>query len=229
LERKIALRAFDSLNGIHIYVALHSNIVISLHRNVLIIKDPEVAKLFADRTRRQILHKLRHHELSTADLAKALNKSHSSIIHHINLLREAGLAEETRTKKVRNMVVSYYGSTARRFMISYSLSEALNQEGETAPWQEGMLQATMDSLESFGLSLSEEDREKARRLISTFFLRDQKAFEETLEKQLETVTPRSTHNFQIIKLLKQIRLSEDPEYAYVISELKELLRPSEAD
>lgn len=195
----------------------------------MIIKDPEVAKLFADETRRQILHILRRHEHSTTELAKALGKSHSSIIHHLNLLKDAGLVEETRTKKVRNMVVSYYRSTAPRFMISYSLSEALNQEGETAPWQEGMLQATMDGLESFGLSLTEEDREKARRLISTFFLRDQKAFEETLEQRLEPLTPRRARNFQIVRLLKQIRLSEDPEYAKVVGELKELLRPSDAD
>jgi len=41
-----------------------------VRRDVLIIKDPEVAKLFADETRRKILHILRHHDLSTADLAR---------------------------------------------------------------------------------------------------------------------------------------------------------------
>ena len=83
----------------------------------MIIKDPDVAKLFADDTRRHILHILRRHEHSTTELAKELGKSHSSIIHHLKLLREAGLVEETRTEKVRNMVVSYYRSTARRLPV----------------------------------------------------------------------------------------------------------------
>ncbi|MEM2127604.1 MAG: metalloregulator ArsR/SmtB family transcription factor, partial [Candidatus Bathyarchaeia archaeon] len=65
-------------------------------REVLIIKDPEIAKLFADETRRQILHRLRHRELSASDLAEALGKSHSSILHHLKLLQDAGLVEETR-------------------------------------------------------------------------------------------------------------------------------------
>jgi len=62
-------------------------------------KDPEVAKLLADDTRRRILHFLRHHERSATDLAKYLNKSHSNIIHHLNLLVEAGLVQETRFYK----------------------------------------------------------------------------------------------------------------------------------
>ncbi len=193
----------------------------------MIIKDPEVAKLFADDTRRHILHILRRHEHSTTELAKALDKSHSSIIHHLNLLREAGLVEETRTEKVRNMVVSYYRSTAPRFMISYSLSEALNQEGDTAPWQEATLQASMDGLESFGITLSDEKKDEARKLIGAFFLRDQKAFEETLELQQELVDTRRSHRYPIIRLLKQIKLSEDPEYADVLSELKEILKTSD--
>lgn len=193
----------------------------------MIIKDPEVAKLFADDTRRHILHILRRHEHSTTELAKALDKSHSSIIHHLNLLTEAGLVEETRTEKVRNMVVSYYRSTAPRFIISYSLSEALEQEGDTAPWQEATLQAAMDGLESFGISLPDEKKEEARKLISTFFLRDQKAFEETLELQQETGSMRKSHRYPIIRLLKQIRLSEDTEYAEILSKLREILRPSD--
>jgi len=121
----------------------------------MIIKDPEVAKLFADDTRRHILHMLRHQEQSTTDLAKALEKTHSSIIHHLNLLKEAGLVEETRTEKVRNLVQTFYRSTYRRFLISYSLGETLDQEGQEIPWQESTVQYIMDGLEAFGISVPE--------------------------------------------------------------------------
>jgi DNA-binding transcriptional ArsR family regulator len=72
--------------------------------DIRVIKDPEVAKLLADDTRRRILHLLRHQEMSPADLARALDKNFSSIQHHLNSLVVAGLVEQTREEKVRNMV-----------------------------------------------------------------------------------------------------------------------------
>ena len=63
----------------------HNFVAIYLLKEIEIIKDPEVAKLFADETRRQILHILRRHEKSATDLAKSLGKSHSSIFHHLKL------------------------------------------------------------------------------------------------------------------------------------------------
>ena len=195
----------------------------------MIIKDPEVAKLFADDTRRRILHMLRHQEQSTTDLAKALEKTHSSIIHHLNLLKEAGLVEETRTEKVRNLVQTFYRSTYRRFLISYSLGETLDQEGEEIPWQDNTVQYIMDGLEAFGISVPDENREKVRRLLNTYFLRDQKAYEEALEQKDEDIKLRRFHGFRIIGLLKHLKLSEDPEFNRVIGELRELLKPDASD
>ena len=195
----------------------------------MIIKDPEVAKLFADETRRRMLHMLGRHEQSTTDLAKALEKTHSSIIHHLNFLKEAGLIEETRTEKVRNMMQTYYRSTARRFLISYSLVETLDQEGQEIPWQESTVQYILDGLEAFDISVPEEDKEKVRRLLNTYFLRDQKAFEEVLEQQNEDVKLRRFQGYRVMRLLKLLKLSEDPEYNKVVSELGELLTPNASD
>jgi DNA-binding transcriptional ArsR family regulator len=196
-----------------------------LHKRLIIIKDPEVAKLFADETRRQILQTLRHHEHSTTQLAKALGKSHSSIIHHLNLLKEAGLVEETRTEKVRNMVVSYYRNTARRFMISYSLGEILDKEGQEIPWQEGNIQYLLDGLSAFDIHVAEAEVETVRKLLNTYFLRDQKAFEEALDQQREDAELRSFQRFRVINLLKRLKLSEDQEYIGILGELRELLMP----
>ena len=195
----------------------------------MIIKDPEVAKLFADDTRRHILHMLRHQEQSTTDLAKALEKTHSRIIYHLNLLKEAGLVEETRTAKVRNLVQTFYRSTARRFLISYSLGETLDQEGQEIPWQENTVQYIMGDLEAFGISVSDENRDKVRRLLNTYFLRDQKAYEEALEQKDEDIKLRRFHGFRIMGLLKRLKLSEDPEHNRVIGELRELLKPDASD
>jgi DNA-binding transcriptional ArsR family regulator len=189
----------------------------------MIIKDPEVAKLFADKTRRRMLHMLGRNEYSTTDLAKALEKTHSSIIHHLNLLKEADLVQETHTEKVRNMMQTYYRATARRLMISYSLGETMNEEGEDIPWQEGMVQSTLDALESFGYTISDGEEETARKLLNSFFLRDQKAYEETIEQRQKDVSHGRRRGWHTIKLLKTLNLSEDPEYNRVIDELKDIL------
>ena len=195
----------------------------------MIIKDPEVAKLFADETRRRMLHMLGRHEQSATDLAKALEKTHSSIIHHLNFLKEAGLVEETRTEKVRNMVQTFYSSTARRFLISYSLVETLDQEGQEIPWQENTVQYILDGLEAFDISVPEEDKERVRRLLNTYFLRDQKAFEEVLEQQNEDVKLRRFQGYRVMRLLKLLKLSEDHEFNNVVRELGELLTPNASD
>lgn len=192
----------------------------------MIIKDPEVAKLFADDTRRHILNMLGHEDKSTTDLAKALDKTHSSIIHHLNLLTEAGLVEETRIEKVRNMVQTFYRSTARRFMISYSLGEILEQEGLDIPWQESTIQYLLDGLETFDIKIPEDKKETVRKLLNTYFLRDQKALEEALEQQKADIKTRRYQRYRIIGFLKQLKLYEDPEYVRVIGELRDLLSPT---
>ena len=196
-----------------------------MRRDILIIKDPEVAKLFADENRRQILHHLRHHELSTADLAKALGKSHSSIIHHLSLLKEAGLVEETRVRKKRNLVQSYYQSTARRFIISYSLSDSLSgDEGDILTWQGEMTHKTLEGLRFFDIEVPDEDGGRVLELLSTCYLGQQKAFEEAVEQQVKPIKLERPVYMAIIRLLTQIRLSQNEEHARTIEELRKLLR-----
>ena len=199
-----------------------------MRKGLMIIKDPEVAKLFGDENRRHILFHLRRKEMSTTDLAKALGKNHSSIIHHLNLLKEAELVEETRTEQVRNLNQTFYRATARRFMISYSLGETMNEEGEGVPWQEAMVQSTMDSLEAFGYKILDEDKDLARKLVNGFFLRDQKAYEEIAEMQVRDVGHKQRYGRNTIKLLKMLNLSEDLEFIKILNELRDLVKPLNA-
>ena len=60
----------------------------------------------------------------------------------------------------------------------------------------------MDGLEAFDLSVPEEDKERVCRLLNTYFLRDQKAFEEVLEQQNEDVELRRFQGYRVMSLLK---------------------------
>jgi len=194
-----------------------------LGNGIRVIKDPEVAKLFADETRRHILHILRHHERSATDLAKALKKNHSSIVHHLHHLKDAGLIEETRTEQVRNMVQPYYRSVARRFMVSYSLSEAMAENDSYTAWQEEVQQRVLDGLGSFGLEFPEEKKEKVEELITVINGLRRKAFEETVENQ-DNPKELGRHIYRsLVRLVTNLKLAQDPDYASALAELNAIL------
>jgi DNA-binding transcriptional ArsR family regulator len=195
-----------------------------LRRGIHVIKDPEVAKLLADDTRRGMLHLLSHHEMSTTGLSKALDKSHSSIIHHLNLLREAGLIEETRTGKVRNIVQPYYRSVGKRFYVSYSLDESLADDEDYSAWQEAFLQRLVDGLKAFDILVPEEKGDRVRELLRTCYLHEKKAFEESLEQRTESSRLGRHANMSLVRILSQIRLSQDDEHKKAIEELLSLIR-----
>jgi DNA-binding transcriptional ArsR family regulator len=198
-----------------------------LGNGIRVIKDPTVAKLFADETRRHILHILRHHERSATDLAKALKKNHSSIIHHLQLLKEAGLIEETRKEQVRNMVQPYYRSVAGRFVVSYSLSEALAENDIYTTWQEEVQQRVIDGLGSFGLKFPERKREKVENLIAVISGLRRRAFEETVEDQ-DNPKELGRHVYHsLVRLVTNLKLAQNPDYASALDELNATLTPRE--
>jgi len=202
-----------------------------LQKGFLVIKDPEVAKLLADDTRRRILHLLRHHEMSTTDLAKALDKSHSSIVYHLNLLVDVGLVQETRREMVRNMVQPYYRSTARRFHVSYSLSEALADNEDYSAWQESFLQKLMEGFEAFKIELPEQERQRVKTLLDKCYMTEKRAFERALEQWSEPATIGRHVGMALVRILTQIRLCQDEEHRKAVEELGRLLsiEPMEED
>jgi DNA-binding transcriptional ArsR family regulator len=198
-----------------------------LGNGIRVIKDPEVAKLFADETRRHILHILRHHERSATGLAKALKKNHSSIVHHLHLLKDAGLIEETRTEHVRNIMQPYYRSVAKRFMISYSLSEALAENDSYTAWQDEFQQRLIDGLDSFGLEFPEVKREKIEEIITVISGIRRRAFEETVERQ-GNPKELGRHVYRsLVRLVTSLKLAQDPDYVVALDELNSILKPQE--
>jgi DNA-binding transcriptional ArsR family regulator len=193
--------------------------------DIKIIKDPEVAKLLADDTRRRILHMLRHKELSPADLAKALDKNFSSVQHHLNLLIGAGLVEQTKEEKVRNMVQPYYHATANRFLISYSLTESLSKDDVYTQWHEDSLQKMYNGLEVFAINVPEDKRARVLELMDTCVEMERKAFEEAVEKQSDPAKLDKQVQRPLLQLMTHLTLSKDRDHAAALRELNQLLNP----
>lgn len=191
--------------------------------DIKIIKDPEVAKLLADDTRRRILHMLRHKEMSPADLAKALDKNFSSIQHHLNQLIGAGLVAQTREEKVRNMIQPYYHATAHRFIISYSLSESLQKDDEYAQYQDAVLKKMIPGLGIFSVDIPEAKKARALSLIRKCVDAERRAFEEVVERQTDPGTLEKQVQRPLLQLLTHITLAKDREHSAAIQELTQLL------
>ena len=90
---------------------------------VMLIKDPEVAKLFTHDIRRKMLTLMTYKEMSQKDLVKELGKPYSTIGYHLKLLEDAGLVKNVRSIRIQNLLQSYYRSSAKNYKIS---SDALS-------------------------------------------------------------------------------------------------------
>ncbi|MFH0896851.1 MAG: winged helix-turn-helix domain-containing protein [Candidatus Bathyarchaeota archaeon] len=189
---------------------------------ISIINDPIVAKLFADDTRRRILHMLRHREMSTTDLAKALQRNHSSIQHHITLLKNAGLICLTREKKVRNMVQPYYRATAHSFIISYSLTEALTKDDGYSTWRESAMKNIYEGLETFGIKIPENMCGRVIELIGICYERERVVLQEVVERQSDPGKLDAHTQRALVRLMTNIKLSRDEEYTTAVEELNGL-------
>jgi DNA-binding transcriptional ArsR family regulator len=194
-----------------------------------VIKDPEVAKLLADETRRQILNKLRHDELSATDLAKALNRNHSSIVHHLNQLLEAGLIEVTREEKVRNMVQPYYRSISHSFHVAYSLTEALSQDPDYSAWQEEYIEGMLLALSGYGVSVPEERRDEAKALLQRCYLGQKKAYEERITKRTTVPDVSKYAARNTAHILSHMQLMKDKGYMDALSRLSDIIEESTED
>ncbi len=194
----------------------------------MIIKDPQVAKLFADPCRRSILHNLRHREMTPYQLAKALGKNVSSIIHHLNALEKAGLVKQSRRAVKGNLIEKYYKATAKIFIISYTLSEGITPGSEDiARWTKEICRSASMSLEAFGYNIPERNRDRISKLIERYSSLRQIAYEEAISKQRRPVNISQPALRLLISLLSSIHLYHNPEFSEIMEELSEILRENE--
>jgi predicted ArsR family transcriptional regulator len=85
--------------------------------DVLVIREPERLRAFADELRARIVLLLRVRARSTKDLAEELGLPKGTVGHHLKVLEEAGLIRVVRTRRVRAVTEKFYGRTARLFVL----------------------------------------------------------------------------------------------------------------
>ena len=91
---------------------------------IKVIKDPKAFYLFADETRRKIMHLLRVKEMNASQIAAELDLTPQAVYHHIKKLLKGGLVEVSREERCGHLIESYYRATAELFSFSQGKTTA---------------------------------------------------------------------------------------------------------
>jgi DNA-binding transcriptional ArsR family regulator len=193
-------------------------------KRLIVIKDPEVAKLFSDPLRRQIVHLSTHKELSAADLVKELGKNYSSIVYHIRLLEEAGLIEKVREDIVQNKIQPFYRATAWSFHVSYYLNDAMATDEEYKNWQEDLYDRLLNGLEGYKVEVPEGKEQRIRELLRVLYMAQKKEFEERIEMRKTDFQLEPHVSKTLAHTLAYTRLFRDEEARKAAEELAEILK-----
>jgi DNA-binding transcriptional ArsR family regulator len=82
------------------------------------LTEPTQVKALSYPLRTSILSLLHERAATVQELAIALGRPKSTVAHHVKVLKEAGLLQVVRTRRIRAIDERYYGRTARLFYVS---------------------------------------------------------------------------------------------------------------
>lgn len=81
------------------------------------VSTPAQLHAIADPLRGTLLDLLLERAATVSELAAAVGRPRSTVAHHVNVLRDAGMLRVVRTRRVRAIDERFYGRTARLFRI----------------------------------------------------------------------------------------------------------------
>ena len=162
--------------------------------------------------------------MTACQLARILEKNVSSISHHLSALEKAGLVEQTRTSMRGNLVEKYYRATAKKFIISYTLSEGLIPGSEDiAKWNREVCKSAADHISAFGYDVPKERVRNLQRLIERYASLESMTFERIISRQKGSDRINTPVMRLLLSLLTNVHLFQNAEYVKIIGEIcKEL-------
>ena len=156
---------------------------------------------------------------------RLLEKNVSSISHHLNVLEKAGLVEKTKTLIKGNLVEKFYRATAKKFVISYTLSEGLIPESEDiAKWSREVCKRAVRNLPAFGYEVTPEDEKELFELVEKYSSLKHLTFEKIISQQKKPVSVTGPPLRMLLSLLESVKLYENEEFRHIINSLSEKLK-----
>lgn len=184
--------------------------VFAYMKDVMIIRDLDVAKMFFDDTRRRILHLLKIGEHSATELARFLGISLQAVSYHLKLLEKHGLIEVSKTVKRRNLVEKYYRASAKIYVISCTLAESRF-------FGSHVKDLASLAIETFGLKCRAE---RFSELLRAYFKLRSKALEDILAWRRRSIERGLG---PALEFLAMMRMVSYPEFDSLVSEFSKIV------
>ena len=170
----------------------------------LLVAEPEKARAVGDPIRAAILQILSEREASIAEIRKELEKrgiriAPTTVRHHVDVLKKAGLIQLTRLVNARGGVLKYYASRVK--VVQHSAPENFDEALEEAVKEAGdaVLSLFGEILEKHG----EDVLKVARSLKPCPYCSDEHFVEYVLIEVLNRAMAEATSREEFRKMLKR--------------------------
>jgi len=191
-------------------------------KDLLIIRDPKVAKIIACDTRWKMLMILRYQAMTPSQLSVYLGKTVSSVMHHLKVLEDRGLVELVKKEVKGNVIEKWYKATAKKYIISYELSEGrIPGSEETVKFTEDMARKAVKALSAFGFNIN--NNEELVELFRKFISLRSAALEKIANMQKRKINADYGSYWLLLTVLTYLVLSEDDEFKNILNRIKEYL------
>ncbi|NJE85452.1 ArsR family transcriptional regulator [Thermococcus sp. CX2] len=173
-------------------------------REVLIITEPEKAKVLSEETRFRILQLLKERPMTINELSEALGKDRTTVYRHVKMLENAGLIEELDSDGNERI----YTRVARLFLIKADLDESVEE------FRQAYLQVEVEKLvqilEKAGAKI--KDREKLKQLtkavLNEIELNSQPIIKRVSQAEVDLTEVELFHLLNILVFLQSCELCE---------------------
>ncbi len=202
-------------------------------KQVMVLRNVEVLKALLNKWRSKILQLLIVQEYTVQQLTKMLKEmtgekiNPGTVYHHIKVLQEAGLVEETRTEIEKNIVMRFYRAVAREFKVDFSVLIGENDKDITQ-WVESRVTGLIETLQAYNIDIAKKSYEEAAEHIKEFINFENKLKEEVSPKNPEILKNKDP---SIIKdafsLMTLYLLNQNKEYVMLREKLLNFLKKHE--
>ena len=199
-------------------------------KQVMVLKDTKALKALLNKWRSKILQLLTFQEYTVQQLAKVLDINPGTVYHHVKVLQEAGLVEETRTEMEKNIVMRFYRAVAKEFRVDFStITGRKMNDKEITLWVKSRVKGLIDGLKAYDIEIPKESQSEAEELISKLVNLENKIKEEITPKNpeiLDRIGPSAAKD--VFSLISLYNLSQNKKYTELRGNLVKFLKKHEA-
>ncbi|MEX2721769.1 MAG: ArsR/SmtB family transcription factor [Candidatus Wukongarchaeota archaeon] len=199
-------------------------------KQVMVLKDTKALKALLNKWRSKILQLLTFQEYTVQQLAKVLEINPGTAYHHVKVLQEAGLVEETRTEMEKNIVMRYYRAVAKEFRVDFgTITGRKMNDKEITQWVKSRVKGLIDGLKAYDIEIPEKSQSEAEELISKLVNLENKIKEEITPKKpeiLDRIGPSAAKD--VFSLIALYNLSQNKEYTELRGNLVNFLKKHES-